>query len=97
MKPNEPDEPGSADYNSRLWRRTRNERIIAENQPLKEKAGTSRWERLEALLNNQSQPMRLRFHQFEDHLAVADERDSIWSATTQHFPTSVYNLQLTQR
>ena len=80
MKPNEPDEPGSADYNSRLWRRTRNERIIAENQPLKEKAGTSRWERLDALLNNQSQPMRLRFHQFEDHLAVADERDSIWSA-----------------
>jgi regulatory associated protein of mTOR len=82
MKPNEPDEAGSADYNSRLWRRTRNERIIAENQPLKEKAGTSRWERLEALLNNQSQPMRLRFHQFEDHLAVADERDSIWFVGT---------------
>jgi regulatory associated protein of mTOR len=78
MKPNEPDEPGSADYNSRLWRRNRNERIIAENQPLKEKAGASRWERLDALLNNQSQPMRLRFHQFEDHLAVADDRDSIW-------------------
>lgn len=79
MKPNEPDEPGSADYNSRLWRRTRNERIIAENQPLKEKAGNSKWERLEVVLNNQSQPMRLRFHQFEDHLAVADERDGIWS------------------
>lgn len=93
MKPNEPDEPGSADYNSRLWRRTRNEKIIADNQPLKEKAGTSRWERLDALLNNQSQPMRLRFHQFEDHLAVADERDSIWSvphqpAQTHPIPTS---------
>lgn len=85
MKPSEPDEPGSADYNCRLWRRTRNERIMAENQPLKEKARTSRWERLEVTLNNQSQPTRLRFHQFEDHLAVADERDSIWCATTSIF------------
>lgn len=82
MKPNEPDEPGSADYNARLWRRTRNERIIAENQPLKEKAGSNRWERLDGLLNNQTQPMRLRFHQFEDHVAVADDIDSIWFVTT---------------
>lgn len=80
MKPNEPDEPGSADYNERLWRRSRNERIIAETQPLKEKAGTSRWTVSTALLSNDSQPMRLCFHQFEDHLAVGDDRDtiSIW-------------------
>ena len=82
MKPNEPDEPGSADYNSRLWRRTRNERIIVDTQPLKEKAGASRWERLDGLLNNQSQPTRLRFHQFEDHLAVADDQDNIWYVVT---------------
>lgn len=79
MKPNEPDEPGSAEYNSRLWRRTRNEKIIAENQPLKEKAGASAWQRVQGSLNNSSQPTRLRFHQFENHLAVADDRDSIWS------------------
>jgi regulator-associated protein of mTOR len=78
MKPNEPDEPGSSEYNQRLWRRTRNERIIAENQPLKEKAGNSRWDRVEQFLNNQSQPMKLTFHQFEDHLAVADDKDNIW-------------------
>ena len=78
MKPNEPDEPGSSEYNQRLWRRTRNERIIADNQPLKEKAGSSRWDRVEQFLNNQSQPMKLTFHQFEDHLAVADDRDNIW-------------------
>jgi regulatory associated protein of mTOR len=78
MKPNEPDEPGSSEYNQRLWRRTRNERIIAENQPLKEKAGSSRWDRVEQFLNNQSQPMKLTFHQFEDHLAVADDKDNIW-------------------
>uniref|UniRef100_A0A093V0F4 WD repeat-containing protein mip1 n=1 Tax=Talaromyces marneffei PM1 TaxID=1077442 RepID=A0A093V0F4_TALMA len=80
MKPNEPDEPGSADYNERLWRRSRNERIIAETQPLKEKAGSSRWHASTVLLTNDSQPMKMSFHQFEDHLAVGDDRDtiSIW-------------------
>jgi regulator-associated protein of mTOR len=78
MKPNEPDEPGSADYNQRLWRRVRNEKIIGENQPLKRKAGTSRWDTSTALLNNGSQPMKMCFHQFEDHLAVSDDRDTVW-------------------
>ncbi|KAN0068879.1 Raptor N-terminal CASPase like domain containing protein [Elaphomyces granulatus] len=80
MKPNEPDEPGSADYNERLWRRSRNEKIIVETQPLKEEAGSSRWDHLTASMTNNSQPMKMCFHQFEDHLAVADDRDtiSIW-------------------
>ncbi|KAJ5748836.1 uncharacterized protein N7511_010532 [Penicillium nucicola] len=77
MKPNEPDEPGSSDYNQRLWRRSRNEKIIAETQPLKGKAGASRWDNSVALLSNGSQPMKMCFHQFEDHLAVADDRDTI--------------------
>ncbi|KIX07904.1 uncharacterized protein Z518_02558 [Rhinocladiella mackenziei CBS 650.93] len=80
MRPNDPDEPGSADYNSRLWRRNRNEKIIADNQPLKGVAGSSKWTRLEGFLNNQNQPMKMTFHQFDDHLAVTDDRDtvSIW-------------------
>lgn len=77
MKPNEPDEPGSADYNERLWRRGRNEKIIAETQPLKGKAGTSQWSNSAALLSNSSQPLKMCFHQFEDHIAVADDRDTI--------------------
>lgn len=77
MKPNEPDEPGSSDYNERLWRRSRNEKIIAETQPLKSKAGTSRWDHSTALLTNSSQPLKMCFHQFEDHLAVADDRDTV--------------------
>ncbi|KAJ5094524.1 Armadillo-like helical [Penicillium angulare] len=77
MKPNEPDEPGSSDYNERLWRRSRNEKIIAETQPLKGKAGTSRWETSIAPLSNSSQPSKMCFHQFEDHIAVADDRDTI--------------------
>ena len=80
MRPNDPDEPGSAEYNSRLWRRTRNERIIADNQPLKSMAGSSKWTRLEGFLNNQSQPTKMTFHQFDDHLAVTDDKDivTIW-------------------
>ena len=77
MKPNEPDEPGSADYNERLWRRGRNERIIAETQPLKVMAGSSRWDKSVALLSNNTRPSKLCFHQFEDHLAVADDKDTI--------------------
>lgn len=77
MRPNDPDEPGSADYNSRLYRRTRNERIIADNQPLKSVAASSKWTRLEAFLNNGTQPMRMTFHQFDSHLVVADDRDTI--------------------
>ncbi|GAB1217188.1 hypothetical protein ATERTT37_006419 [Aspergillus terreus] len=77
MKPNEPDEPGSADYNERLWRRSRNEKIIAETQPLKGKAGSNRWDHSMTLLSNNSQPLRMCFHQFEDHIAVADDKDTI--------------------
>lgn len=77
MKPNEPDEPGSADYNERLWRRSRNEKIISETQPLKGVAGSSRWDNSLSLLSNSSQPLKMCFHQFEDHLAVADDRDTI--------------------
>ncbi|KAL5043499.1 hypothetical protein BDW71DRAFT_187813 [Aspergillus fruticulosus] len=77
MKPNEPDEPGSADYNERLWRRSRNEKIISETQPLKGKAGSNRWDNSIALLSNATQPLKMCFHQFEDHIAVADDRDTI--------------------
>lgn len=77
MKPNEPDEPGSSDYNERLWRRSRNEKIISETQPLKGKAGSTRWDNSIALLSNTTQPLKMCFHQFEDHIAVADDRDTI--------------------
>ncbi|KAL4808806.1 raptor N-terminal caspase like domain-containing protein [Aspergillus unguis] len=77
MKPNEPDEPGSADYNERLWRRSRNEKIISETQPLKYKAGSNRWDHSTALLSNGTQPLKMCFHQFEDHIAVADDSDTI--------------------
>jgi regulatory associated protein of mTOR len=78
MKPDAPDEPGSDDYNSRLWRRMRNEKTLSTTQPLKNMAGSNPWDYHAGMANNGSQPTRLCFHQFEEHLAVADDRDTIW-------------------
>jgi regulator-associated protein of mTOR len=77
MKPNEAEEPGSTDYNERLWRRSRNEAILRETQPQKEAAGNGKWTSSAGFFNNQSQPSKMTLHQFEDHLAVSDDRDTI--------------------
>ncbi|KAL8902868.1 MAG: hypothetical protein Q9207_004317 [Kuettlingeria erythrocarpa] len=77
MRPIESEEPGSDDYNQKLWRRTRNEKVLACTQPLKGVAGTSKWDVPMGFFNNGTQPMKMCFHQFEDHLAIADDRDTI--------------------
>ncbi|KAL8971998.1 MAG: hypothetical protein Q9197_002991 [Variospora fuerteventurae] len=80
------DEPGSGDYNQKLWRRSRNDKVLALTQPLKGVAGTSKWDVPMGFFNNGSQPMKMCFHQFEDHLAIADDRDTIciWDWTKHH-------------
>ncbi|KAF1810164.1 WD repeat-containing protein-like protein mip1 [Eremomyces bilateralis CBS 781.70] len=80
MKPSEADEPGSTDYNERLWRRTRNDRIIEKTQILKEEASSNRWDRPKGFWNNATQPIKMCFHQFEDQLIVADAKSgiSVW-------------------
>ncbi|KAI6778211.1 WD repeat-containing protein-like protein [Emericellopsis cladophorae] len=77
MKPTEADEPGSTEYNERLWRRSRNETILRDTQPLKQFAGTHRWNNQLGIVNNGSQPSRMTFHQFEDHLAVSDNGNTV--------------------
>ncbi|KAF2805386.1 WD repeat-containing protein-like protein mip1 [Mytilinidion resinicola] len=84
MKATEADEPGSTDYNSRLWRRNRNDKIIAETQPLKDVAGSSRWDRPKGFFNNGTQPKKMCFHQFEDHLIVTDNLDNVNVWDWQH-------------
>lgn len=78
MKPNEAEEPGSVEYNARLWRRSRNESILRETQPQKSHAGSHKWNQQLALINNGAQPSRMTFHQFEDHLAVADDANTVY-------------------
>ncbi|RKF75514.1 Target of rapamycin complex 1 subunit mip1 [Golovinomyces cichoracearum] len=77
MKPNEAEEPGSTEYNERLWRCSRNEAILLETQPQKDIAAYGRWTIPSGLFNNQTQPNKMVYHQFEDHLAVADDRDTV--------------------
>ncbi|KAL2209065.1 hypothetical protein CC79DRAFT_1332296 [Sarocladium strictum] len=80
MKISEADEPGSTEYNERLWRRSRNESILRETQPLKPMAGSHRWNNQLGIINNGAQPAKMTFHQFEDHLAVSDDGNtvSVW-------------------
>ena len=77
MKTSEADEPGSDGYNARLWRRSRNEKILNTTQPLKNVAGSTPWNTPKGSFANGTQPLKLCFHQFEDHLAVADDRDTV--------------------
>lgn len=77
MKNNEADEPGSTDYNERLWRRSRNENILRETQPLKQFAGSHRWNNQLGIINNGAQPTKMTFHQYEDHVAVSDDANTV--------------------
>jgi regulator-associated protein of mTOR len=77
MRPSEADEPGSKDYNERLWRRNRNDKIIASTQPLKEAAGSQGWDKPCGYFGIGAAPVKMVFHQFEDHLVTSDDRDSI--------------------
>ena len=77
MKPSEAEEPGSTEYNERLWRRSRNEAILRETQPQKPYAGEHKWGNQLCIMNNGAQPTKMTFHQFEDHLAVADDGNTV--------------------
>ncbi|TGJ82822.1 hypothetical protein E0Z10_g5944 [Xylaria hypoxylon] len=78
MKPSEAEEPGSTEYNERLWRRSRNEAILRDTQPQKPYAGTHKWNNQFCIMNNGAQPTKMTFHQFEDHLAVADDSNTVY-------------------
>ncbi|KAK3934425.1 WD repeat-containing protein mip1 [Diplogelasinospora grovesii] len=78
MKPPEPEEPGSKEYNERLWRRSRNEAVLRETQPQKAHSRTHKWNKQIGTLNNGAQPAKMTFHQFENHVAVADDGNTIY-------------------
>lgn len=86
MKPQEGEEPGSEEYNQRLWRRSRNESILRETQPQKTHAGTHKWNNAMAIINNGSQPTKMTFHQFENVVAIADDGNTVrvWDWKDQH-------------
>lgn len=77
MKRSENDEPGSLVYNNRLWRQNRNEKILERTQRLKEHAGSTPWDDNIGIINNGVQPMQMCFHQFNNHLSITDEHDTV--------------------
>ncbi|KAI1105964.1 raptor N-terminal caspase like domain-containing protein [Jackrogersella minutella] len=87
MHPSESEEPGSTEYNERLWRRSRNENILRETQPQKQYAGSHKWNNQLCIMNNGAQPAKMTFHQYEDHLAVADDGNTVniwdWAKQTK--------------
>lgn len=77
MKEKEGEEPGSEEYTERHWRRERNDQIILETQGQKELAGVSRWDQLDAELDNLATPEQIVFNQFETQVATADAEGTI--------------------
>lgn len=92
MKTVEAEEPGSEEYNERLWRRSRNEAILRETQPQKTHAGTHKWDNQLAIINNGAQPTKMTFHQFENVVAVADDGNTVrvWDWNT-HQPKARFS------
>ncbi|KAK9472050.1 raptor N-terminal caspase like domain-containing protein [Dipodascopsis tothii] len=85
MSEPESETPGSVSLNQRKWRRTRNESILAVTQSQKDLALSSPWSAQLALLNNNTQPTKLVFAQYENHLVSVDDRDgvTIWDWQTK--------------
>lgn len=87
MSPSESDEPGSERYVERMWRKGRNERIIAETQLEKDLAARGNWNTQIGFLNNVTQPIKLAYSQFERHLVAVDDRDGVtvwdWAESTK--------------
>ncbi|KAK3330581.1 raptor N-terminal caspase like domain-containing protein [Apodospora peruviana] len=79
MKPPEAEEPGSHEYNERLWRRSRNEGVLRETQPQKTHARTHKWNNQIGVIDNGAQPAKMTFHQFENHVAVADDGNTVYT------------------
>lgn len=77
LGPCEADEPGSEEFLKRVWRRNRNEQIIASTQQQKELALTDTWKDVVCKLNNKTQPKLMQFAQFEKLLATTDEKDNV--------------------
>lgn len=87
MKAPEAEEPGSNEYNERLWRRARNESVLRETQPQKTHARTHKWNSQAGVVPLGSQPSKMTFHQFENHIAVADDGNTVtiwdWKANAR--------------
>lgn len=73
----EAEEPGSINYNTRLWRRERADSLVKQTQSIREESVKRRWEEQTAFYSVDSRVNCLLFHQFDDHLVCADSSNRI--------------------
>ncbi|KIJ53748.1 hypothetical protein M422DRAFT_25548 [Sphaerobolus stellatus SS14] len=77
MRQAESNEPGSVNYNHQLWRRSRNEGIIAEIQTQAGVAANCDWDRPVSTLQAGSAPVKIALHGFDTHVVSAHEHDKL--------------------
>lgn len=76
LKPSESEEPGSKQYYERLWRKSRNEKIMAETQGQKNLAVNGTWTNHFSSINGSGEAAKkLAFAQYEPHLISAGTCD----------------------
>lgn len=76
LKPPESEEPGSKQYYERLWRKSRNEKVMAETQGQKNLAVNGTWTNHIASIHGSGEaPKKLAFAQYEPHLVCAGTCD----------------------
>ncbi|KAG8751202.1 hypothetical protein FRC11_009604, partial [Ceratobasidium sp. 423] len=77
MRQSEEDEPGSVTYNELMWRRQRNEKILYSTDHQAGVAAHCPWDRPVSHFLIDGPPLRMKFHQFDPHIAVIDDATSL--------------------
>ncbi|CCO30964.1 Target of rapamycin complex 1 subunit KOG1 Short=TORC1 subunit KOG1 [Rhizoctonia solani AG-1 IB] len=77
MRQSEEDEPGSVTYNELMWRRQRNEKILDATDHQAGVAPHCPWDRPVSHFSVDGPPLRMKFHQFDPHIAVIDDATSL--------------------
>ncbi|KAJ1301765.1 hypothetical protein OPQ81_008994 [Rhizoctonia solani] len=77
MRQSEEDEPGSVTYNELMWRRQRNEKILYSTDHQATVAPHCPWDRPVSHFSVDGPPLRMKFHQFDPHIAVIDDTASL--------------------
>ncbi|KAG8726719.1 hypothetical protein FRC11_014646, partial [Ceratobasidium sp. 423] len=77
MRQSEEDEPGSVTYNELMWRRQRNEKILYSTDHQAGVAPHCPWDRPVSHFSIDGPSLKMKFHQFDPHIAVIDDATSL--------------------
>nr|CDI51735.1 related to KOG1-Subunit of TORC1, a rapamycin-sensitive complex involved in growth control [Melanopsichium pennsylvanicum 4] len=77
MKQAESEEPGSIKYNVQHWKKQRNSRLTEHSWEIADDAAQSGWTEHGGYIRNGAVPHLMLFHQYENHLVTASDRDTV--------------------